>query len=718
MLIPTLTPTPKDRFNLSIVSLAVASVFFTTGAIADTAQKKATTERITVTANRKENLDTDLAMSVESVNAQELELDNGQHLAESLNSLSGVLINQLQGSQGHNAAIRMPINYGGYYLYLQDNIPLQSPAFFNHNALWWSSYNSNVARLEVLKGAGTALYGSGSVAATVNILSQNNSKEPQTSVELNGGQDGYGKIGFSHSQAINAKTSLRVSGSVLKNDGWREHTGSKRSEITVRHEYQINDNQQLVSSFIASDLEQEMAASLREDDFNTDRTVSGLSDEVLATDPKRKSKYMRLSTQWTNHIDNSLYVSVIPFYRHRINNYTATWNDNMPTVESSVDTLGLLALVGLDHQDGSQTTFGVDVELTQGDQLSYQPITITTSGWGSDTFEQGERFYDDTTRYLGASPYLQHKRALTDNLDLTAGLRYDYANYEFDNDLGVIGDIGHGAQSLADREDSFNHLSPKASLNYHLNDNSSTYLRYANSFRIPTAGSLYHLKNSDSSTAIGGVSPEVSDTYEVGYKVNFETVSFDVAAYTMNVDDAIVNAYDDSGVRYQANAGEVTHKGVEFATDWQVNPSFSLSLSYTKAKHQFDEFVVDAGRVDQNGVSKAKNYSGNDMKMAPDYIANLRLRYMPSFIEGLSSMLEFQSVGDYWMDDENSREFGGYNVANLKFRYQYDEHLSFNARIRNLTDKDYAQQAEISYGKAKFAPGAPRTVYLSMNYQW
>jgi hypothetical protein len=28
------------------------------------------------------------------------------------------------------------------------------------------------------------------------------------------------------------------------------------------------------------------------------------------------------------------------------------------------------------------------------------------------------------------------------------------------------------------------------------------------------------------------------------------------------------------------------------------------------------------------------------------------------------------------------------------------------------------QQAQISFSKAKFSSGAPRTVYLSMNYQW
>jgi iron complex outermembrane receptor protein len=679
-------------FTLSAIAVAFAATTHTVSAQEiDDSKKQLKPERITVTANRKENLDTDLAMSVDSVSSEELALDNGQHLAESLNSLSGVLINQLQGAQGHNAAIRMPINYGGYYLYLQDNIPLQSPAFFNHNALWWSSFNSNVGRLEVLKGAGTALYGSGAVAATVNIISQPNAQKPQTSIELSGAQNGYGKIGFSHSQAVNLQNSIRVSGSLLNNDGWREHTGSKRSEITLRHEYQISKTEQLVNTVIASDLEQEMAASLLEEDYLNDRTRSGLSEQVLATDPTRKSKYVRLSSAYTHHIDDELYFTLIPFYRHRTNNYTATWNNNMPKVESIVDSLGLLAMVGLDHQDGSETTFGVDVELSGGDQLSYQPMTITTAGWGGDTFNEGERFYDDTTRYLGISPYLQHRRELTDNLSLTAGLRYDYANYEFDNHLDTIGDIGHGAQSLANREDSFNHLSPKASLNYHLTDDSSIYLRYANSFRMPTASSLYHLKNRDSNTAISGINPEVSDTYETGYKVNFEPVSFDFALYSMNVDNAIVNAYDDLGVRYQTNAGKVSHKGVELSTQWQVNPSFDLSFAYTRTKHQFDEFVVDAGRVDDNGISNAKIYSGNTMKMAPKYVANIRLRYNPQPFNTFSSMLEFQSTGDYWMDDENSREYSGYTVANLKFRYQYSDQLSFNARIRNLTAKTYAQ---------------------------
>ena len=674
----------------------------------DEQNKQENIEHITVTAYRKESLNTDLAMSVHGIEKEDLQLDNGQHVAESLNSISGVLIDQLSGGQGHKSAIRMPMNTSGYYLFLQDNIPLQSPAFFNHNALWWSSFNSNVARMEVLKGAGTALYGSGAVAATVNVLSESVATTPKTNLAITLSDENYSKMQGSHSNKVSDKQGFRVSASYLKNKGWREHTGSKRAELSLRHELTLADDERIVTSLVISDLEQEMAARLTADAFKNDKTSSGLSDTVLASDPRRKTQYLRLASQWDKETNDNYY-SLIPYYRVRTNDYTATWNQNMPKVESKVTTLGLLALANIQHLSGNETTLGLDLELTQGEQLSYQPLDFTTTGWGADTYVQGEKFYDDSTTYSSISPYIQHKRLLTEDLTLTLGARFDYAKYDFDNNLATVGDIGHGKLSLADRTDNFNHLSPKVSLNYRFTDDANIYLRYANSFRLPTASSLYHLTTKDSGEA-KAVEPETSDTYEIGYKANLSSLSFEAALYYMDVADGIVHAYNTQGQRYLTNASRVIHKGIEIAADWQISQQISLSTAYSKAKHTFDQY---------------QDFSGNTMKMAPEYIANIRLGYTPSFVDGLSSLLEIQSVGQYWQDDGNSQdELGndriddGYIVANIKARYQASAKLAFNARLLNLTDKDYAQESEYRYGKTSYAPGAPRTFYLGLNYQW
>lgn len=694
----------KHRLKRSLIAFVVANYCHSLSAETlspDGEVNAVEHERITVTSNRKESLDTDLAMSIHGVGKDELGVDNGQHVAESLNSLSGVLIDQLSGGQGHKAAIRMPMNTSGYYLYLQDNIPLQSPAFFNHNALWWSSFNSNVARMEVLKGAGTALYGSGAVAATVNILSEEVSKTPETSVDLMLGEEEYSKVQMSHSNSISNTQGFRVSASYLNNDGWRDHTGSERLELTLRHELELSENERLVTSFVISDLEQEMAASLSEDLYKNDKTNSGLSDEVLASDPLRKTEYMRLSTQW-DKTDGNHYYSLIPYYRSRTNDYTATWNQNMPKVESEVNTLGLLALANFEHTSESETTIGFDVEFTEGDQLSYQPLDYKT-------FVKGEKFYDDTTKYSAISPYFQHKRQLSTNLDLTVGARYDYAKYKFDNHLGVYGDIGNNIWSLENREDSFNHLSPKASLNYHLGEDSSVFLRYANSFRLPTAGSLYHLTTKDDGNA-KAVDPEVSDTFEIGYKANFNKVNFDFALYYMDVDDGIVHAYNNLGQRYLTNASRVIHKGFEAAMLWEISDELNLSTAYTQAKHEFDEH---------------DDFSGNEMAAAPDYITNVRLRFSPKALPGLTSMFEMQSIGEYWLDDANSQDDNGndriedgYTIFNVKARYQVNEKLTVHARLLNATDKAYVQEGSYRYGRVSYSPGAPRTLYVGMNYKW
>lgn len=674
----------------------------------DLTEEGASVERIIITATRRESLDTDLAMSVQSIGAEELALDNGQHVAESLNSISGVLVNQLSGGQGHKAAIRMPMNTSGYYLYLQDNIPLQSAAFFNHNALWWSSFNSNVARMEVLKGAGTALYGSGSVAATVNILSADIAQSPETNVDLTLGENGYSKVQASNSNAISDTQGFRIAGSYLKNDGWRDHTGSERAELTFRHEIELGDDERIVTSVIASDLEQEMASSLSEDLYENDITNSGLSDDVLASDPLRKSQYLRLATQWDKTNTDSYY-SVIPYYRFRTNDYTATWNSNMPKIESTVQTLGLLVLANFEHSADNNTTLGLDLELTEGEQLSYQPIDYTTTGYNADTYIAGEKFYDDTTQYIAISPYVQHQRSLSDNLDLTLGARYDYARYDFDNHLGVYGDIGHGQLSLENRTDDFSHFSPKASLNYHLSQDSSLYARYANSFRLPTAGSIYHLTTSDDGDA-KAVEPETSDTYEVGYKANWQTVTFDAAIYYMDVDDGIVHAYNDDGQRYLTNASRVIHKGIELDVTWKITHEFNLSTAYSRSSHKFDQY---------------DDYSGNEMSAAPEYIANVRFRYTPNFLPDFTAMLELQSIGEYWLDDENSQDDDGndriddgYILGNLKANYQVTKQLSLNARVLNVTDEKYIQEASYRYGKMNYSPAAPRTAYIGLSYQW
>ncbi|MDK1286917.1 TonB-dependent receptor [Pseudoalteromonas umbrosa] len=702
----------KSGFSYSLIAIALlqADVLYAQ-------QQSDDIEKIIVTASRTAKANTDLALSVGSVSSEVIRNDNAQHVSESLETISGVLLNQLSGGQGHNAAIRMPINFGGYTLYLQDNVPLQSAAFYNHNALWWASTNSSLSRLEVVKGAGTSLYGSGAVAATVNVISAPVSNE-NDNLAITLGEHSYQRLNGSVTHNISDTNGVRVSAAHLDNDGWRAHSSVKKSEFNVLHEFQIDDKQSIKTSLISSTLDQQMLDALEEDEFLQDPAQSGLPSEVQAIDPRRTTDYARLSAEYT-YEDNDFYASVIPYLRYRSNDYIATWQPNMPKIESSVNSIGLLALTNFRHTADFETTIGIDLERSEGDAYSSQPTTRTTTGWAAATYPEGHVFYDDETTFVGVSPYIQHLGKITERLNYAVGLRYDHNKYDFNNALPVYDNDGFGNRSIASRDDTFEHLSPKASLNYQLNTHSSIYTRYANAIRIPTFSELYHLKTKETSAQLSSLNEEVSDTYEIGYKANFDKVSVELAYYVMDVKDAIVTAYDDFGSSLRVNAAEVQHQGFEFGTTYTLSPAWSLSLAYSQSNHKFDHYIQDEGRIDyKTKKSKEVDLSGNSLVMAPEYVANLRLNYNSQTISGLHITAEVKSIGDYWMDSENSQEYSGYTIANLKANYQVNDALKVHARVANITDKTYALQAEIRYNRERIQPGSPRMAYIGLDYSF
>ena len=87
--------------------------------------------------------------------------------AEVMGRVPGVWVSAA-GGEGHTTAIRQPETTKPMYLFLEDGVPTRSTGFFNHNAL----YEVNVPqaeRIEVLKGPGTALYGSDAIGGVINV---------------------------------------------------------------------------------------------------------------------------------------------------------------------------------------------------------------------------------------------------------------------------------------------------------------------------------------------------------------------------------------------------------------------------------------------------------------------------------------------------------------------------------------------------------------------
>ena len=168
----------------------------------------------------------------------------------------------------------------------------------------------------------------------------------------------------------------------------------------------------------------------------------------------------------------------------------------------------------------------------------------------------------------------------------------------------------------------------------------------------------------------------------------------------------IISVRLDDGSTENRNAGKTRHRGIEYAFVFTPFRSLSFRLSGTNARH---EFV----RHEDGGVV----LDGNEMNLAPDWIANAEVTFRPPFLRGSRISLEWQHLGGYFMDAANTQSYDGYDLLHLRFGYQI-KGVEVWANIENLTDTLYANIASKSRWGHSFNPGAARNVVFGIGYKF
>ncbi len=683
-------------------TLGMALSFITVNLLAQT--QVITLDSVSVTALREEEKVVDQPLSISQKSEKEIELDQVIFQKDLLNSMAGVRVEQTGSIIGHKTSIRMPSTTGPYYLFLQDNIPVQSSGFFNHNGLAYTTFETATST-EVLKGAGTALYGSDAVAAVVNVQSAKApSQEYEGKVRLKGGSDGYASGMVESSDTIDERHGYRANVNYSRSDGWRAHTSYDRVEANLRYDYFLDDNNAFKINVSGTKTDAEQADSFSDytliEEGSTDASDDPNYDIALQkTDVRRRFDYARLSVEWSNYTFDNFEITTTPYIRYNRNRYVATWENNLPSNDAAQTTVGLLQKSSYTSSWG-RIIVGFDTEYTKADQKYIQDFDVTTTGWGATTYSKGA-LYDYNVDYFAIAPYVHTDIALMQELILGAGLRFDYNHYNYTNNMSVGADSSNTYYRTADRTDDFNHLSPKLSLSYHPLEKFTLYARYANGFRIPQASRLYSQKVGYEDVVLD---PETSNTFELGVKKEFDKSYVELAGYYMTIEDTITRYKNTTSNLYYYENGETSlHRGVELTAYLQMTKNWGAKAAYSYARHNYDNDTA---------------YGDNEMAEAPQHTANARLIYTPSYLNGLTIMAEWQYVGSYWMDDDNTKEYNGYSIGHLKTDYRINDDISLFAKITNITDVRYATAATFRYGSDNYTPGDPRQYYAGLEYRW
>lgn len=662
---------------------------------------------ITVTATREEAPKAETAATVDSIAAEEIEAARPAHPGEVMARVPGVHINVTNG-EGHMAAIRQPITTSPLYLYLEDGVPTRSTGFFNHNAL----YEVNVPQaggVEVLKGPGTALYGSDAIGAVINVLTRPAPSQPEAEINVEGGGHGWGRMLASGGDGWDSG-GVRGDLNLTHTDGWREATDYDRQSGTLRWDAFMDSGATLKTVLSASNIDQQTAGSSRLylEDYENNPTMNYTPisyREVQAT---------RLSVAYEKETAAGA-VSITPFLRHDFMELLPNWSLSYdPSVyETENDSFGVLVKYRRDFEPlRTRLIVGADIDHSPGSYLEHS-IT-TTLGADGKTYEDyalADLIYDYDVSYTGIAPYAHVEASPSERLRLSAGVRYDTATYEYDNPLGPLDSGSHRRPASTDID--YDHLSPKLGATYRFTDTLNGFLSYRHAFRVPSEGQLFR---QGSALDTIGLEPVKVDSYEVGVRGQaLGRSSYEVSVYRMTKKDDILNYRDPAtGATEAMNAGETLHRGIELALSAPLAERVTLDVAYSYAKHTYEEWVV----------SGTADYGDNEMESAPRTVASTRLNWKPVLLDGGHIEAEWERLGEYWMDQANTHKYDGHSVYNLRADYPLSKSLGVYGRLMNVTDRRYATASAYrvaAYGnpeRFEYAPGLERTLYLGLNYKW
>src|SRR5512134_224778 len=515
------------------------------------AEEAAILREMSVTATREAELLVETPASVGIVTGETIREVKPTHPAQIMGQIPGVAVGVTNG-EGHTTAMRQPFTTSPVYLFLEDGIPTRSTGFFNHNALYEIDI-PQAGGIEVVRGPGSALYGSDAVAGVINVLTPTppRAREIYGSLEL--GDHGWMRGLFSGGSA-SGDDAWRGDLNLTHTDGWRESTAYDRQSGIARWDHAIGGNAMLKTLLGFSYIDQQTGANspLIYSDYQNNPTLNYMPIAY------RKVGAFRLSTTYDREMGDSL-LSVTPYFRDNSMDLLASFRLSFdPTLaETENQSYGLMLKWRQDFAAlRARLIAGMDLDYSPGGREETR-LNVTTSGAGASrrflAYTFGPQVYDYDVTFSGVSPYLHGEISPTERLRLTAGLRYDHLSYDFDNNFGfaAVPAAGRFYGQAPDTKVHFDRASPKLGATFALNPTTHLRASWNTGFRAPSEGQLFRPSNAASAAAAQlsalsalGLEAIKAQQAEVGVRGLLAGVSYDLALYNLELRDDIVSFRD------------------------------------------------------------------------------------------------------------------------------------------------------------------------------
>lgn len=665
-------------------------------------------ETIVVSAGRNPQRLDEVPVSISALSAKELGLIGAVHISEALARVPGTWISRGNG-QENLTAIRSPVftgtgSCGAFYL-AEDGVPIRPSGFCNANALSEVD-GEQAARIEVLRGPGTAVHGANAQHGVINVISPAAPRaRTESAVSVEGGSNAYGRVLARHG-AGDGDAGWLLTLNAAHDGGWKDESGYDHVKLGFRHEIDREDGRfRLQYRFV--DLDQETASYVTGEGSFRRRDVKRDNPNPEAF---RDNRVHRLDARWELDRGEQTTLSVTPYLRSQEMRFLQHFLLGQPLEENGADAAGLQ--LGWQQQLGAglRLSSGLDAEWADGFLKETQAAPVP----GISTLPAGKH-YDYAVQSLMAAAFTQLEWEPAENTRLLAGLRAESQRYDYDNrmldgatraDGSPCGPPGSPLPCRysrpADREDSFTDWSGNLGAIQSIGEHQALVFTIARGFRPPQVAELYRLQ---AGQTVADIDSERVDGLELGWRGSVGALRAELTGYLMRKQEVIFQDAD----RRNVSGARTRHGGLEYSLSWPFAAAWRLSADGTLAVHEYDS----GDRL--QGLPAGVDIEGNAMDTAPRNFSSVRLAWEPDARTQLE--LEWLRMGRYYLEPTEQFDYPGHDLVHLRLSRQLSPAWSLGARVTNLLDEDYAERADYAFGEYRYFVGEPRGVYLELAWR-
>jgi len=641
----------KTRFLLLPCLLAATPSF------AQSAQSTTGLERvadgddeIVVTANREARPVDTVGQAITVLDTATIEQRQAVVVSDLLRQTPGVTVTR-NGGIGTTTGVNIRGADSDQTVALIDGVKLNDPSSPGGGFNFGNLLIGNIARIEVLRGAQSVLWGSQAIGGVVNLITRQPTEGLTINARAEGGSFGTGQ-GFANVSGKAGPVSASIGGGFFTTDGISAYAPGREKD--GYRNYGANGS-------VAVTLADNVSVDVRGFYSNGRTEIDGFPAPTFSFGDTREYGN---AEQWTGYTGLNAALFDGRFrnrigYAHTQSNRTNTDPDGTPTEtfrgEGRNDRIDYQG--SFDVTDAVFATFGVEREVSR----------FTTASYGGPATT-------GRARLLGV--YGQLAVTPIQNLTLTGGVRHD--------DHNVFGGAtvfsGSGIWSP---------------------NGGNTLLRasYSEGFKAPT---LYQLQSEYGNALL---TPERSHGWDAGITQRgldgaveasatwFDRTSKDLIAFiSCPANGTDICAGRPSGTYDNIQRAEA--KGLEFVLKLKPVEAFTVAAAYT---------WLDA----QNRSAGTASF-GRKLQRRPADSLTVNADYRWAF--GLSTGATVTMVGDSFDNASNTRRLDGYVLTDLRAALPITERVEVYGRVENLFDERY--QTIFQYGTpGRAAYGGVRVRY-------